>query len=175
MADDKEKKPIVSNKDEDDDGTGDYVKVSRKDLSNLMDRLDKQNKDITLLYKASDQNRLSRAMGETEDSLIKKVKVSVWQDNGQHVIGWKMIKNQSEIVAGRWVEDQTVEIFFEEAKPVTVTLLEFYRKIFQKDLAEILERTQKIEKIHGRSEEYELFTVQFEDGKTLKINSKYVN
>lgn len=152
-----------------------YVQVKAEDMKSLLSRLKKQDKDIELLYKASDKNRLSRAMGENEESLVKQVKVSIWQDNGSHVIAWKLIKNTCEIINGRWVEDQTVQVIFEEGEPVTVSLLEFYRKILQKHLADIIERTQKTEKVNGRSETYELLTVQFEDGKQLKINSKYVN
>lgn len=152
-----------------------YVKVKAEDLQSIFTRLDKQAKDLDLLYRASDKNRLSRAMGENEESLIKKVKVSIWQDTGIHVIGWKMTKNVSEIIAGRWVEDQQVLVTFEEGEPINVTLLEFYRKILQKDLADILERTEKSEKVNGRVEKFEMLTVQFEDGKQLIINSRFVN
>lgn len=152
-----------------------YVKVKSEDLQSIFTRLDKQSKDLDLLYRASDKNRLSRAMGENEESLVKQVKISIWQDTGVYVIGWKMTKNQSEIIAGRWVEDQQVQVVFEEGEPITVSLLEFYRKILQKDLAEILERTQKSEKVNGRVETYEMLSVQFEDGKKLIINSRYVN
>lgn len=152
-----------------------YVKVKAADLKNLFDRLDKQASDIDLLYRASDKNRLSRALSDGEESLVKQVKISIWQDNGEHVIGWKMIKNTSEIVNGRWVEDQTVQVVFEKSQPITVPLLEFYRKMLQKDLADILERTQKSEKVNGRTETYEMFVVKFADGKELTINSKFVN
>ncbi len=152
-----------------------YVKVKAEDLTSIFARLDKQAKDLDLLYRASDKNRLSRALGETEESLVKQVKISVWQDTGAHVIGWKLVKNVSEIVAGRWVEDQQVQVVFEEGEPVVVPLLEFYRKILQKDLADILERTEKSEKINGRVEKFELLSIQFEDGKKLTINSRFVN
>lgn len=152
-----------------------YVKVKAEDLTSIFTRLDKQAKDLDLLYKASDKNRLSRAMGENEESLIKKVKISIWQDTGIHVIGWKLVKNQSEIIAGRWVEDQQVQVVFEEGEPIIVSLLEFYRKILNKDLADILERTEKSEKVNGRVEKFEMLSVQFEDGKQLIINSRFVN
>lgn len=148
------------------------VQVKESDLNRLLEQLDKQAKDIDLLYKASDKTLLSKALGTGNESLIKTVKISFWEDNKQLVVGWKLTKNVSEIVLGKWVEDQQVLVIFENGDQQTVSLLEFYRRCLKKKVGEIIKRSTETDNEGGS---VLMLTVKFDDGKELKIDSTFVN
>jgi len=149
-----------------------FVQVKKEDLAGLFTRLDKYEKDIQMLYKVSDKSRLQREQN-TGGVLINTVKISRWDGGTAHVIAWKLDSNRCEVVNGRWVEDQQATVILDEGEPVTVPLLEFYRKIIQKDVAEIIGREKKYDK--QNNSEYEIFKVELPNGQTLEINSQFVN
>jgi len=143
------------------------VQVKKTDLDSMLSRLDSLTKNQDLLFKAQDKNRLSKAMNDGKGVLIHTTKVSKWDDTGKYVIGWKLSTNKCEVVQGRWIEEQNATVIFEEGEPITVPLLEFYRKTIKKDTGEIISRENK--------DGNEILTIQFLDGKKLLINSNYIN
>jgi len=147
------------------------VQVKKEDLEKLLQRVESQAKDIDLLYKASDKSRLSKAMGP-EEHLIKSAKVAKWPDNDKYVIGWRLSKNTCEIINGRWVEDQQTTVVFDDGENVTVPLLEFYRKMINKDSGDIIARTNKLDE---KGVAVEILTIQFPNGRELSIGSQYIN
>ena len=150
----------------------DVVEIKREDLERLMAQLDKNQQDIDLLYKAADKNRLSKEMDRGDSNLIKQVRIAKWEDNGKYIIAWKLTSNRCEVVMGKWVEDQSVAIIFEDGESVTVPLLELYRKTINKIAADLLKR---VEETDEKGNKVTMFNVQFPNGKKLTINSVFVN
>lgn len=148
------------------------VQISRSDFDKLISTVEKQAKDIDLLYKAADKNRMSKAMGDGGEVLIKKAKVSTWDNTGKFIIGWKLITDRCEVVLGRWVEEQTVNLILEDGETMTVPLLEFYRKSLKKIAADIVSRTDEYD---SQNNKVQMLKLQFDNGKTLMINSVFIN
>jgi len=151
---------------------GEFVQVKKEDLTRLFDTIEKQSKDIDLLYKASDKVRLSKAQSEGGEMLIHTAKVSKWDDTEKYVIGWKLTKNRCDIVNGRMIEEQQTQVVLDDGEVLEVPLLEFYRKIIRKDSGEIISTNKKID-ANGSS--VNLLTIQFKDGKKIEINSNFIN
>jgi hypothetical protein len=148
------------------------VQVKQSDLNAILGKLESYEKNIDLLMKASDKERLARAQGKNGKLLIPSVKIAKWDDTDELVIGWKAMTNKAEVVNGRYIEDLTTMIFFETAEAITVPTLEFYRKTIRKEVADVVGREQKIDE---RGNKIELLKIRFENGKELIINSSFVN
>lgn len=148
------------------------VEVDRADLQSLMDRLEKQSKDIDLLYRVSDKSRLAREMNDGNEFLVKTVKISMW-DNGEiPVVGWTLVSNRCEVILGRWVEEQTANVILENGEVIQVPLLEFYRKILKKVPASLLSTSENTD-AYGKK--VIIYNVEFPNGKKLSINSSFIN
>lgn len=147
----------------------DSVTLSRVDFEKLIGTVKTQNEKIDLLFKVADKARLAKLQGAGE-SLIKVAKVSRWPDNNKIVIGWGLTKNQSEIINGRWIEDQKVLLMFEGGDNQEVSLLDFYRKIV-KEKVEIVKKS--IVEEGGTKKEF--YTVRFSDGRELGVDSSFIN
>lgn len=152
--------------------TTETVEVNKEDLNKILAKLETYEKNIDLLMKASDKERLARAQTKDGKPLIPSVKIAKWDDTENYVIGWKAITNKAEVINGRYIEDLTTMIFFEEAESIIVPMLEFYRKTIRKDEAYVVGREQKTDEKGGK---IELLKVRFENGKELIINSNFVN
>ena len=151
-----------------------YVSVKKEDLAALINRADKQAKDIELLYQASDKNRLAKAQAKGgTDVLIHTAKIARWDGGAQYVLAWKLDKNLCELINGKWIEDQQATVIFNEGESITVPLLEFYRKTIQKDSGEIIGRERKFDK--QNNSEFEVLKIEFPSGQVIEINSKFVN
>lgn len=148
------------------------VEISKKDLAELFNRLDSQAKDIDMLYKASDKNRLARAQGEGGEVLIKKVRVWTWDNTDKIVVGTSLVTNRSEVILGKWVEDQNIVVVFEDGTTETVPYLQFIRKTLNKIPAEITATSKSLD---NNRKEVVIHTVMLPNGKELKINSSFVN
>lgn len=150
-----------------------FVQIKKTDLDEVFKKMDKYQKDIDLLYKASDKSRLAKAQGNGKDVLIHTTKVSRWDNGDKYVIAWKLDTNRSEIINGKWIEDQQATVILDDAESVSVPLLEFYRKMVHKDIGDIIGREKKFDRV--TDEEYEILKVEFKNGRVLEINSKFVN
>lgn len=148
------------------------VEINKSDLDLVFKKLEDQGKTIELLVKAADKGRFNKAVGEGKSNvLIRTARVSKFKDNGQLILGWKLTSNVSEIVNGRWVEDQKTMLIFEDTTTKEIPLLDFYRKIEPVE-GEIVSRTQKMDN-NGESEE--ILTISFADGKKVELSSRFVN
>lgn len=161
-----EVKPKVEKKEE-------TVEVKKSDLDRMIAQMDKQAKDIDLLYKAADKSRLATEMNRGgSENLIKQVRVWTWDDTGKYIVGWKLNSNRCEVVMGKWVEEQVASVVLEDGEVITVPLLEFYRKTLIKKPADLLSRTDEYDTNNNK---ITIFKVQFPNGKTLLINQAFVN
>jgi len=150
----------------------DMVEIKKEDYDRLMNQLDKNAKDIALLYQASDKSRMAKAMGEGGEILIKKVNIWTWDGTGRIIIATKLISNRSEVVLGKWYEDQSVMVIMEDGDNFTVPYLEFVRKTLTKIPAEVVARTSSFDE---KEKPITVLKVRFDNGKTLEINSAFVN
>lgn len=148
------------------------VQVKKSELAEMITKLDKLTKDSELLFKASDKQRIAKAMNEGGEILIKQAKISTWDDTGKLIVGWKLISDRCEVVLGRWVEEQNVTFIFEDGEAKTVPLLEFYRKTLKKISGDIISKTDEYD---SQNNKIQIFKIQFPNGKTLLINSSFIN
>jgi len=152
-----------------------YVEVKKEDLDALFKRLDKQAKDIEMLYDASDKNSLARAKSKGgSDVLIHTAKVRVWSPTGKRILAWTNMKtNKAEIIMGKVFEDQSTTLILQEGEPLTVSYLELVRNSIQYDTGEIISRENQFD---VDAKQYnEILHLEFSNGEKLKINSKFVN
>lgn len=148
------------------------IQVSKSEFDRVLKMVETLSKDRDTLFKVADKGRLARIADQQGRDLIRQAKISKWPGNGLYIIGWKLAKNMSEIVpgTGRWVEDQSTTLVFEDHSTVEVPLIDFYRMPI-KETADIVE-SQSGEK-NGVS--YTIITVEFPNGKRLSIDNKFIN
>ena len=148
------------------------VTIAKKDFETMMETLEKQSKDIDLLMKASDKSRLQKAKGDDPEVLIHQATLKTWDDTGNIIIAWKLITNKCEVVMGKWIEDQSVVIVFEDGKTKTVSLLEFYRRTLIKVTGDIVSTTTELDENENK---INLITLELESGKKITVNSSFLN
>lgn len=150
------------------------VEIKKSDFNRLMAQLEKQSKDIDLLYKAADKGRMSVELNKEGNNLIRQVRVWTWDNTGKNIIGCKLITDRCEVVMGKWIEEQFVSIVLEDGEVVEkVSLLEFYRKTLNKVPTDLLSKTEEFDET--TKVKTVMYKVQFPTGKTLVINSLFVN
>lgn len=150
----------------------DTVEISKEDFNKLMEKLDRQAKDIDILYKSADKNAMAKALNQGGEVLIKKVNLWTWDNTGVIVIGTELKTNRCEVVMGKWYEDQSVAVALENGKVLTVPYIEFARKILNKIPAEIISTKKEYD---ANKKEVIIYKVQLPNGKTLEINSSFIN
>lgn len=166
----KEKEEVVEKKPK-------MVQVEESVLNDLIKRVETLSKDQNTLFQAADKQRLAKVYEGAGQSLVKQVKVSYFTDIDKYIIGWKMVKNTSEIMphTGKWVEDQRVIVIFDDGEmSEEMQLVDFYRKInSNKKKADIISQTQKFDEKEKTS--INILEVEFENGKRLLIDSRFIN
>ena len=146
----------------------DTVEIKRSDFEKMMKTMEKQSKDIELLYKTADKGRIAKELNKEGENLIKQSSVSTWGDTGRLIIAWSdLITNKCEVVMGRWVEDQTLNVIFEDGEVLTVPYLEFARNRTVKLPADVIGRTEE----DGRLK----YKLQFPSGKILTVDTRFLN
>ncbi len=148
------------------------VEMSQEDFAKLMEKLDRQAKDIEILYKASDKSNMAKALGQGGEILIKKVNLWNWDNSGKVVLGTELKTNRCEVVMGKWYEDQTVTVVLENGETFTVPYIEFSRKTLNKIPAEILSTAKSFD---SNQKEVIIYKVQMANGKQLEVNAAFVN
>lgn len=152
--------------------SSDQMTISRSDFDKLISTIQEQNKKIDILYDVADKSRLAKATaGANGEPLIKTVKVRKWPESDKYVVGWKLVRNQSEIINNRWIENQETYVIFNDGSSIEVPLIEFYRKPeFEK--AEILSKTRTED---AKGKEVQILKLRFRDGKVIEIDSAFIN
>jgi len=148
------------------------VQVKKSDLNRLMDTISRQSKDIEVLYKATDKSRLASVrQSDSSAKLIHTCKIWQWR-NGKIIVVWKLTKNVSEIVQGKWYEEQASSLVFEDGSMEEgVSLLDFYRHKIPV-IVEILSRKATA---NDKGEETNILEVLFPDGKKLQVGEMFIN
>ena len=131
-----------------------------------MTRLGRMEEEQRLRDQVMDRNDAAKIEElRRAGKIVKNVRIHIY-DN-LPVLGWKMLKNDVYMREGRLVEDQTVEIITEDATKHVMNLRDWA------SLPGTLEGEVTKESKEQNGDVY--FTVQFPDGKTIEINSVYVN
>lgn len=148
----------------------DVVTMSRADFDSMMSKFDKMASDVNLLYRASDKNRLAKELNKEGQDLIHQTNVRTWGNTGRLIVRWDdLVTNRSEIIQGKWYEEQSTTFYFEDGEAKTVPYLEFVRQTLTKIPADIVGRTTDMDT--GNL----IFKLKFENGKILLIDSRFVN
>ena len=147
------------------------VTVDKDDLKTFMKRLETLETDNKRLMAAADKGRLAHVDAKLagDQPLIRTVRLSRLTPDGPLVVAWKLEKNISYVDGNKLVEDQVIRVFFEDGTEEQMKLLNFYRGMDKKTVAEIVSR-----KTDEKSGE-EVVEVEMKDGKRLEIPLKFVN
>lgn len=145
------------------------IEIDEDVLSKLLRRVDKLEDDNKILREVADKNRLGRVEElRAQGKLVKSVNLNTYE--GKVIIGWKKIKDDVyQDQQGRLHEDQIVGLIFEGEKGVGKEMdIRSFSRLLVKIPCEVIEE--------GKDKEGNInFTVQTKDGRTIKIDSKFVN
>lgn len=140
------------------------VTVSVEQWNTMLDRLSR-------LEATADRGRLVAFDSMRQKPVNRSVKLSTLEVEGVRkvIMAWRLVKDDVfKGPNGAWVEDQVVEVLFEDDTKQRLSLVDFYRKTQQKISASIISREADAS---GR----ETFKVECEDGKTRVIGVQFIN
>lgn len=146
--------------------------IKQSDLNMLFEKIEKLTKGQETLFDVADKSRLMRHQAMSGDALIRTAKISIY--NGKYVMGWNLTKNVSEIMpgTGRWVEDQSTMLVFDDGSTEEIPLIDFYRKI-TKESGEIVNQTDQLDEV--TKNKVTIFTIEMKTGKQINIDNRFVN
>lgn len=145
------------------------IEVDPDVLQKVLDKVEKLEKENEIFREVVDKNRLTRVEElRSQGKLIKSVKLNMF--DGKIIIGWKKVRDDVYLdEKSRLHEDQVVGLIFEGESTVGKELdIRSFSRLITKMSAEVIEE--------GKDKDGNVnFTVQTKDGKTIKIDSKFVN
>lgn len=162
------------------------IEVDAETLQKVLDKVEKQEKEIEILREVADKNRLGRVEElRLQGKLVKSVNLNTL--NGKIIMGWKKIKDDVYIdQQGRLHEEQIVGLIFlddDTGKPQTIKnnetgLLETFigKEIDIRSFSRLVTKIAVEVIEEGKDKEGNVnFTIQTKDGREIKIDSKFVN
>jgi len=151
---------------------GETVTVPKEDLQMFIKRLNDLEADNRRLLEAADKGRLHNIDAKLagDQPLVRTVKLSRMTPGGPIIVAWQLVKNVSYMDGTRRVEDQVMNVIFENGESSEMRLIDFYRQRDNKTVAEIISR-KKPEKPGA----LEILEVETKDGQRLEIPLKFVN
>ena len=147
--------------------TGETIVVNKEALDTLIAKVDKQAEEIKKLTSISDKGRLAHWDSQHKDSIPKQYYLNAI--DGKIVLSWTLVKNKVWKEGGengRWREDQTMEVSFEDETKKLMPYVEFTADL-QKVPASLVESRQVGQKFYLK--------VRTEAGKEIKIDSLFIN
>lgn len=144
----------------------DTVVLSSEAFNGLMERLNKLEADQRLVLETADKRQISKIEEmRRQGKLVKDVKLRVI-DN-KIVIGWKTKEDEVYFSDGKLIENQKVEVFFEDKTSKVLTMRQWAALPAYRSFEVIRE---------SRAENGQLFfRVRQDDGKELEIDQTYIN
>lgn len=143
------------------------VEVPKSQFDQLMTDVAKLKSDNEALTFAADRSRLQAFQERQKTPGNRQVKLLTYlgEDGARKVIlAWKKVKDDVYKAAnGAWVEDQIMEVIFEDDTKLQLPLLSFFRNTADKLKAEVLE------------DKGESFKVKTEEGKEYLVGKMFVN
>lgn len=152
------------------------VAISKKQFDSLIEKMDKVldennslRETVKMLEAVSDKARLAHFQEQKKGPIIKKARVSFWDD--KPIIGWSKIKDEVGYLNGRLVVNQQIRIFIEEEVGKTPVAKDLeYLYWVQNVQAKEGEIKKKIEN-DGRV----MYTVVMEDGREITLDIVFIN
>jgi hypothetical protein len=104
------------------------IEISESTLQGLMERLDKQAQDIVMLKDVADKSRVQRYQQKNALPGARNALISTY--NGKIVMAWRTLSNEIfQDAKNLWHEDQTIEVITEDNEKVSLSYLEFVKKL----------------------------------------------
>ena len=151
------------------EGKESKVEVDQSVLEALVKKVEDQAKSIEMLTFTADKSRLAQWDAKHKGDLIRSANITVW--HGKYVVGWEAVQDEVSIINGVLREKQIIRLYLHEGdgkdlKTEEMDYLHFYRNKEVKS-GNIVKRSQ--------TTDGDTFTLQFEDGKKLEIDIKFIN
>lgn len=134
-------KEVVKDKvEEKDEG---LVTVSKDQLAMFMNKLSKLEKDNEMLKQVADKTRMATYAAQNKEKMPVIVRLRSFE--GKVVVGWRTMKNECyKNAQGKWVEDQTVILMFEDGTSTKEIPLLYWIKNYQSHIeAKVISTTQE--------------------------------
>jgi hypothetical protein len=147
------------------------ISVPLEQWTKILETIETQKGQIATLYGAADRARLNAVEGKSAKPLERYVMLRTYVVDGvkKVVAAWRMVKDEVFKGAnGAWVENQIVELIFEDDTRIQVSLVDFSRKTQEKLRARIVKRATDED---GR----ETLTLLGDDGKERVLDVAFVN
>jgi hypothetical protein len=144
----------------------DTVVLSTEAFNSMMERLNKLENDQKLVLETADKRQISKIEEmRRQGKLVKDVKLRVV--DGKIVIGWKTKEDEVYFADGKLIENQKVEVFFEDKTSKVLTMRQWAALPSYRPFEVIRE---------SRAENGQLFfRVRQDDGKEIEIDQTYIN
>jgi len=141
------------------------VTVEKSKLDSILEKVEKQSKQIKMLTEVADKARLHKFESANQDFSQKIVSVSTYQ--GKIIVGWKTVKDEMyQNAKGQWVEDQQIAIYMIDNTKETMNYLDFTRNIKKVDGV--------LKSRHTTPEGEKMMRIDVMN-KTIDLNETYVN
>lgn len=150
----------------------DTIEVTKAELQAMMDRLASVEADNKRLLDAVDRNRLAKADAKAASGvpLIPEMRLSRMKKDGPIIIAWKLTRNDSFMDGNKAVENQRIEIFYEDGTQEEIPFIAFVRgRISDSETGELVSRTK------DESTGEESVTLRLSDGRKVTVGIAFVN
>lgn len=146
---------------------GETVTISAEAFNALMGRISDLEKTSELVLQVQDRNKIKKIEDmRRAGKLVKSVKIRKYQD--EYIVGWKTIQDEVyKDSEGRLVEKQVVRAYLENDTQVDMSMRQWA------DASQYIEF--EVTKESKDSDGNLFFTCVGPDGKTIEINSNFIN
>lgn len=152
------------------------VEVEKDVLERILQTVEKQGEQLKILREVADKNRLTRVEElRAQGKLVKKVKLNYMDD--KLIIGWKTIKDDVYFDQDKRLhEEQIIGLYFEQEKPEEGEQLKIGQEMAYQNFARLVKKVLVEVVEEGKDRDGNInFVVETEDGKQIKIDSRFVN
>lgn len=151
------------------------VEVEKDVLERILATVEKQGEKIKILTEVADKNRLTRVEElRAQGKLVKKVKLNYM--DGNLIIGWKTIKDEVYFDQDKRLhEEQIIGLYFEQ-EIVDGQELQLGKEMPYQTFGRLVTKVpvEVIEEGKDRDGNTN-FVVETDDGRKIKIDSRFVN
>jgi hypothetical protein len=143
----------------------DLLKKMNEKIDKLQEETDILNKENTKLKFAADKGRMALYESRTSGDIEKRIRLRIF--NGKIVTHWKLVKNLVEKINGIWVEDQKLNLIYEDgSEDINIDLINFERNFT---------RMEAVVKEISQTKTDTIYAVETESGKKIRISYKFIN
>jgi len=158
--------------------TAEEITIKKSLLLDLQKTLESNQKDIELLKSVADKRALARYYDRNKEQLPPEVRVRTLPSRDKDgnpisklILGWRTVKDDvyKDPRSQRWVEEQIIELVFEDGTTQELTLLDFNRRfehIKCKRIGIISDDASKL---------LSFKLIRLDNGEALTIGAQFVN